>query len=307
MKLRQSLAIFSLAVGLATPAMAQVKLERKLIEGHSRVVETTVKLDQKLSIAGMDTTTESDTRTVVKVSVGKRDGAGQLRVQEKIESLQISTKVMGTEYLFDSSNPDKAGGGALEVMRPLHKALSQRVTTTVYDKTNAVQAIEFDQDVLSQVSDDVRAIAKSQIDPENLKRETNEELKRLPDMPVKKGDSWERTEKSNLGAGQVMTIVTKYTYEGEVEKNGVKLDRISSKQVSVDFALEDSPLPFTVKSSDLKATEAKGELLFDRKLGQVVESTSSTRIVGGITFVVNNMDLPSKLDLKIEITLQPKS
>lgn len=296
-----------LVAGMNALASAQVKLERKLKEGSTRSIDVTTRLEQKLTIANMETETGSDTHTSVKVTTGKRDESGILRVEEKIESLQITTKVQGTEYIFDSANPDKAGGGALEMMRPVHKAMSRRTTITSYDKDNKISQIAFDQDVLNDLSDDLRKLVKGQLDPESLKKAANEELERLPTEPVKKGDSWERTTNSNLGAGQIMRVSTRYTYEGEIEKDGRKLDKITSKVLSTDFSLEaDSPLPLTVKGSELKPAESKGELLFDRELGQVVSSTSSVQIVGDITFVINNMELPSKLDLKIESSMQPR-
>jgi hypothetical protein len=118
---------------------------------------------------------------------------------------------------------------------------------------------------------------------------------------LKKGDTWERTSKMNLGGGQVLTVTTRYTYEGEIEKEGRKLDRITSKSLTVDFALEpDSPLPLTVKSSELKPSESKGEILFDRALGQAVETSGSVTIVGNMTFVIMGNELPSKLNLTME-------
>ena len=91
------------------------------------------------------------------------------------------------------------------------------------------------------------------------------------------------------------------------EKDGRKLDKIVTKVLSTEFSLEpDSPLPLTVKGSELKPAESKGELLFDRELGQVVSSASSIQIVGELTLVINNMELPSKLDLKIETSMQPR-
>jgi len=297
-----------LMIGASTPVSAQVKLVRKFREGSTHSVEVATRLEQKLAIAGMDTETESDTRTSVKVTVGKRDASGVLRIEEKVESLQISTKVQGTDYVFDSANPDKAGGGALEVMRPVHKALSGRTTTTTYDKDNKITQIEFDQDVLNGLSEDIRKLVKGQLDPETLKKAANEEIDRLPAEPVKTGDSWERTTNANLGAGQIMRIATRYTYDGEIEKDGRKLDRIVTKVLSTEFSLEaDSPLPLTVKGSELKPAESRGELLFDREMGRVVSSTSFVQIVGDITFVINNMELPSKLDLKIETTMQPRT
>jgi hypothetical protein len=207
---------------------------------------------------------------------------------------------MGQNYSFDSASPDTKGTSQLEALRDVHKALAKRTTTTILDKMNRVYAIEADQDVLAGLPPEIAALAKGQLDPENLKKAANQEIDSLTTEPVSKGDSWQRTESANFGAGQIMTFQTKYTYEGTVEKGGKTLDKITSKTLSVDFGLQDSPLPFTVKGSDLKATESESVTLFDRALGQVVESSSSIRIEGDITFVVNNMDLPAKLDLKMQ-------
>jgi hypothetical protein len=306
MRLRRIALTASLMAILSVPALAQVKLERKIVEGSTRTTEQVTRVEQKLTIAGMETETESDSRVTVKSTTGKRDDSGNIRVQEKIVGMMITTKVQGTEYVFDSANPDKASGSALEMLRPVHKALSGRTTTTVWDKDNKITQIEFDQDALNGLEDNVRKLVKDEMDPEKIKKAANEELDRIPADAVKKGDAWERTSKRSLGAGQMLTATTRYTYEGEIEKDGKKLDKITSKVLSVDLTLEDSPLPLTIKSTDLKPTESKGELLFDRKVGQMISGSSSVRIVGDITFVINNMELPSKLDLKMETASQPK-
>ena len=306
MRLRRIALTASLMAILSVPALAQVKLERKIVEGSTRTTEQVTRVEQKLTIAGMETETESDSRVTVKTTAGKRDDSGNIRVQEKIVNMMITTKVQGTEYVFDSANPDKASGSALEMLRPVHKALSGRTTTTVWDKENKIAQIEFDQDALNGLDDNVRNLVKDEVNPEKLKKAANEELERIPAEAVKKGDAWERTSKRSLGAGQMLTATTRYTYEGEIEKDGKTLDKITTKVLSVDLTLEDSPLPLTIKSTDLKPAESKGELLFDRKLGMTVSGSSSVRIVGDITFVINNMELPSKLDLKMETTSQPK-
>jgi hypothetical protein len=298
--LHKTLVSACLVLGLSTAAFGQVKLERKYAEGSTYTAESTNRIEQKLTIAGMEVDTAADTRTAVKATVGKRDVAGMLKIQEKIESLQINTVVMGQNYSFDSASPDTKGTSQLEILRDVHKALAKRVTTTVLDKMNRVYAIESDQDVLAGLPPEIQALAKGQLDPENLKRAANQEIDSLPTESVSKGDSWQRTESANFGGGQVMTFQTKYTYEGTVEKGGKSLDKITSKTLSVSFSLQDSPLPFTVKGSELKATESESVTLFDREVGQVVETTSSVRIEGDITFSVNNMDLPSKLDLKMQ-------
>jgi hypothetical protein len=238
--------------------------------------------------------------------VGKRDADGKIRAEQKIESLRISVEVMGMTYTFDSANPDEKGGSPLEILRDVHKALASRTTTVVYDKDNRVIAVEA-EDITGSLPANVRDLAKGQLEPDNLKESANADLDQVKREPIKPGDTWQRLRTSNFGAGQVMDFTTEYKYEGTIEKDGRTLDKITSKVVNVSFALANSPLPFTLKSSDLKADESDGVLLFDRELGLIVGSNSKVRITGKMTFTINNMDLPAELDLSLETDTVVKS
>jgi len=284
---------------LAGTGFAQVKLEHKLTEGLKFTQELISTIDQTLTIAGNETETKVEVQTMAEATIGKRDEDGKLPVKEKIKSLQVSIKGTAGEYRFDSANPDDRGGSQLELLREVHKALASRTVTTVYGKDNRVAEIKCDGDLLlSKVSE---------FDPEYLKEIANQGLDVIPSNPVKKGDSWERTAKVDLGAGQMMQFKTNYTYEGTVEKDGQKLDKISSKTLSVEFSLaDDSPLPISLKESKLKVKESKGVVLFDRKLGRIVESKETIRVAGGLTFVANGQELPSELDLKMETEIALK-
>src|SRR5262245_15074286 len=107
--IRKLLLSACLAASMTTVSFAQVKLERKLIEGASYTSETTSHIEQKLVIAGMNTETNVQTRTTSRSTLGKRDVAGMLKSQEKTESLNISMNIMGQEYSFDSAAPDNKG------------------------------------------------------------------------------------------------------------------------------------------------------------------------------------------------------
>jgi len=291
-----------LLLSLSAPAYSQVKLERKIQEGTTYTASTQTQIEQKLTIAGMDTDTNVDTRAKSKATVGKRDGLGMLRVHEKVESLQVNMSAQGQQYTFDSTNPDNKGDSALEFVRDIHKAIAGSVTTIVYDKNNRVHAVEKDENLFGALPEQAQQLVNGQIDPEQLKKTANEELDKLPTDPVEKGEKWVRTENANFGAGQLMTFQTEYTYQGTIQKDGRTLDKITSKITSVKFDLQDSPLPLKLKGSELKAAESEGTMLFDRELGRFVESTSSTRITGDIAFTLNDMELPSKLDLKMKAT-----
>ena len=302
---RRSILSATLILLVAGTASAQVRLEHKYLPG-THVAETTSKIDQKLSIAGMDTDTLAETKVKTTVTVGKRDGAGMVPIQEKIESMQVNTTVMGNQYTFDSAKPDEKGTSPLEILRDVHKALARRTTTTLMNKNNRVESIKDDNDVLGSLPVEVQQLVQSQFDTENQKKIANQQLDQFPTQPISKGESWERTETANFGAGQVMTFKTQMKYEGTVEKDGKKLEKITTKVLSADFALENSPLPFTLKGSSLKVPESEGVILFDLEAGRAVESSSSLRIVGDINFAIQTMDLPAKLDLKMSTSVISK-
>ena len=299
----RSLLALGLLVLLTPSAYGQVRLEHKLREGVTYTQSVTSTVDQTLTIAGMAFDTKAETAAKTKASIGSRDATGNLRVQEKVESMQINMSTQGQQYTFDSANPDNKGASPLEMLRDVHKAMMKNVSTVIYDKSGKVQSVEIDQNLLGALPEELRQIVKSQLDPENLKKAANQEIERLPSEPVKKGDAWVRTENVNFGAGQLMTFQTEYTYQGTIEKDGRTLDKITSKVLSVMFALaEDSPLPLKLKGSDLKATDSEGTLLFDRNEGHFIETSANTQISGDIGFTANGMDLPSKLDLKLKAT-----
>jgi hypothetical protein len=296
-----------LALIVASPGHAQVRLDRKYVEGASYTTETVSQVAQTLTIAGMPTETSADTRVVSKVATGKRESDGTLRVKDTTEAMQVTISAQGSNYTFDSKMPDNQGSSALEILREIHKGIVGHTSTTILNRENQIQSIEFDQNLLGSLAPETQALVKSQLDPEYLKRVAIQDNERLPSNAVRKGDNWVRTENTNFGAGQMMTFQTEYTYQGTIETDGKTLDRITSKTLSVAYSIQDSPLPLTLKSSDLKA-ESDGELLFDRERGRVIDSRSTVRITGNLVLVAGGQDLPSQLDLKITsaVVEQPK-
>ncbi len=134
-----------------------------------------------------------------------------------------------------------------------------------------------------------------------LLSEFNQQLGVLPTDPVKLGDRWRREETMEVGGGQALHFVNYYEYAGELTKDGRKLDKFTVYSESVSFSLaEDSPLPLKVTKSDLQIAESSGTVLFDRALGRIVERHSRKQITGQMTFSINNMELPGKLDLTFD-------
>ena len=289
---------------IAESGFGQVKLDHKFIEGLTLTTEAYIEIDQTLIIAGNETKTRIENQTTTQATAGRRDADGNLPVEEKIESLQIHIGGTAGDYRFDSANPDSRGGSPLEMLREVHKAIADRTQTTVYGKENRVVDIEYDSDALSNRPPEVQSLAKSQLDPEYVRSAANQRLDCIPTEPVRQGDTWERTEQADFGAGQTMEFEPRYTYEGTVESGGRTLDKITAQATSVEFSLaDDSPLPISLKESQLRIKESKSVISFDRALGRIVQSKETIRIKGELTFEANGQELPSELDLKMETEL----
>ena len=166
------------------------------------------------------------------------------------------------------------------------------------DQNDRVVAVKGRDEVFADLPETIRDAMKGQLDPEYLKTAANNELDTLPSEPVSPGDTWERTTTTRLDSGQRLTFTTKYTYDGGVEKDGKKLEKITAQVTKVGYSVE-GPSPIKVLESDLKPAESAGELLFDPAYGQFVSQNSKTQITGSLKLEVMGMEFPGQLDLTI--------
>ena len=288
-----------LATGWAVPAMAQVKLEPKFVEGRKTVTHTTIKIKQTLTLAGMGLDTESDRFVIATSQVGKRDAEGKIRVEQKTDKLTTTSKLPGGITLtFDSDDPNKkAENPALEPFMQVMRVAAKMKVVLVRDQTGKVVAVEG----LDKAAEEVPEELRGDFNPETTKKTANQELESLPSKSVKTGDTWTKNADLPLGSGQVMAMTVEYKYLGEVKEGGKTLDKIEAKTTVVSLSIaENSALPLKITKSDLKPTESVETILFDREAGQVHSTKGKLRIQGDLDFTINGQALPGKLDLTIE-------
>lgn len=289
----------------ASSAAAQqpVVLRFKLPDGQKSTLSASVETKQTLTLAGNPLDTGSTQKRTVTSVNGTRAADGRLRVESKMEELKAELKLpMGLELTFDSAKPDAPPPGSpADFLLDLFKAESKATWTTVYGADNRVLAVEGREKILEGLPPALQVMARSQFDPAYLVKAANMELDKIPTTPIKKGDSWERTESVRLEAGQTMTFKNRYQYDGVMEKQGRPLHQISSKTSSVEYTMDaDAPSPLKLVASNLKVAESEGQILFDEQLGQIAEENSKVRITGDLTFDVMGMQLPAQLDLTLK-------
>lgn len=311
MQLKSLVTGFGLALLAALPqsAQAQVKLELKYKEGAKQVVASEQKTEQKLTLKVGNVDQELDTKSqsfeTSTTTTGKRADDGTLRVERKVDKLQTEVSLPGGMSLqFDSGDPDKKSDNpALEPLVTVLRATFKHPVTVVYDKDNAIKAVEFPE----AATEGLPEAFKSQFDGEKRKKAMQAELDFLPGKEVKAGDTWERTSEADIGGNQIMGFTIAYEYTGTVEKDGKKLHQIKAKAKDVKYRVEDNAM-LQARDVDLKIADSDISLLIDLEKGSVVERSSKMHIDGKMTLVINNMEFPGKLDLKIEskAVLQPQ-
>ncbi|MCA9147131.1 MAG: hypothetical protein H6823_18965 [Planctomycetaceae bacterium] len=303
---RTALILASTAL-LLSPSLlqAQVKLEHKFPDGRKTTQNKYVKVEQTLTIAGMEIPSTSEQNVTSSEMNGKRKADGTLESVHKIESLQSTIEVAGMKLKFDSVNADAPPPGtALDALIDVLKAVAGSSWTVTYGQDNSVLSVTGGEDALKNLPEALRAATAKQFSDEHLTNESNQEMRVLPDGPVKQGDSWEREETVFFDSYQSMTFTTVYKYEGTIEKDGKTLDQISSKTTTVSYAMAgESPSPLKIVDSQLKVTDSGGTLLFDRAAGMVIDRKDIKHISGSLKCEINGMELPGKLELTFEATM----
>lgn len=312
---RRALLSFAILVGMTVPASAQVTLEYKFPVGTRDRVTVTTKTNQTLTIAGMDIETKAHSTIVMAHSVGQRKPDGMLPVSQKIESIKTEIELPGGNQLkIDSSDPDaKIENPDLAFLGDVYKALIGATHTFLLDDHGKVKFVEGTEKVLAKLDSldpKVAALVKGQLQPETVQRSFEQSHANLPDMPIRQGETWERTEMSEIGGGQLLTFKRRYEYLGTVEQDGRTLDKIGVRATAVTYTMDPTAeSPAKVEKSDLKIESSDGMILFDRAAGETLKSTDKTHIKGDMTLKVGEMVLPTKLDLTLESTstLEPRA
>ncbi len=300
---RTLIAALITATALVSAVQAQVKLTRKVPQGK-RIQVSTTKTDQKITIAGMEIPTVADVVATEEYTYAPLEADGTLRVSVKDAGLVFKLKVQGMDLAdYDSAKPDEAKSSVPEVQTILEgfKVMNGKTRTLVYDKDGKLKAVEGVEAILAQLPAGARGEIEQGFSKATVEAEAKKDAARIPDRELKKGDKWQVTEVDYIGQGQSLTFDMFYEYQGAIEKDGRTLDKISIYAGAVKYAQkEEAAATLKVVNSDLKIESSMGMLYFDREKGELVEVSRSVRITGPMTFSVNGMELPGKLDLVMD-------
>jgi hypothetical protein len=292
-------------VGLTLPAFAAddetAELKWKFEKDKTFYQEMSTATKQTMKVMGMDIT-QNQNQTFYFSWTPKEQKDGNWIVKQKIEGVKMDIEISGNKIGYDSTKDTGTGSALADFFKAL---VGSEFTLTISPKMEVVKIEGRDEFVQKLVSANqtMKPLLEQILSDEALKQMADPAFAVVPNKPVKKGDTWTRESKLNMGPIGTYDTTYKYTYEG---KDG-KLDKIK-----VETTLKYSPpstdagavLPFKIKQADLKSKEATGTVLFDNEKGRLDSSETNLKLEGKLTIEIGGMSSEVELSQTQKTTVK---
>ncbi len=276
-----------------------VELAWKFNKGDKFYQEMVTKTTQSMTIMNQPVKQEQDQTFLFSWTV--KEVGPPVVIEQKIEAVKMTIRIGNNNVSYDSVAKDAADNPLSSFFKPL---VGASFTLTLDPATMKVAKIEGRDEFVKKLGDanpTMGELLKKILSEEQLKQMTEPAFAVVAgkDKNVKVGDTWDRSNKLNMGPIGSYDATYKYTYRGTEKRGEAVLHKI---ELSTDLKYtppdpkEASTLPFKIEGGTLKATKATGTIYFDADKGRVVESNMTVNLEGTLTISV--------ADQKAEVALK---
>jgi Family of unknown function (DUF6263) len=315
---RRLAAAFALVLGLAVPLAAQqdkdkdkdknkeggkVDLKWKFEKGKAFYQKMTTVTEQTMKVMNNDV--KQTQRQVFYFSWLPVEPKGDTWVlRQKIEGVAMDIDIGGSKIQYDSTKESTATNPLGEFFKAL---VGAEFTLTLDMKKVEVTKVEGRDKFLADLvkaNPQMGALLTQFLSEEAVRRTAEETFAALRAGPIRPGDSWAR--KNTLDMGPIGKYETKYTYTyvGRDKKlDKIKVDTRLTYKGPGDVAGVGG-LPFTIKSADLKSTNATGTILFDRSRGRVACLELNLKLQGKLTISIGGQESEVELSQTQKTTVK---
>jgi len=222
---------------------------------------------------------------------------GVASVTQKFEHIQVSMDgAPGISFSYDSKANAPPKGEAQRIA-PLFEALMKAEFTSQVSPQGQVK------DVV--VPDDLAAFAEQAkgfpvlgelYSKDGMTRMLKQNAAPFPELPVEQGDQWSDKDEVKEPTIGTRVITTSYTYDGEDEIDGQKLDKLNTS-IKIEFVPGDDGKP----PVSITGQESSGLLLFDADRGQLIKGESTQHITMESMSQGQKIgtDITTKTDIKV--------
>jgi len=301
---RRSFVTLFAVVALALPAFGQdkpVNLSWKFEKGKTFYQEMTTKTDQSMKVMGSDVKqTQTQTFYFSWTPVEEKDK--NWTIKQKIEGVKMDIDIGGNRINFDSTKDT----GTANPLADFFKALVGSEFTITVSPEMKVTKIEGRAEFLTKLTTanpQMKGLLESILSEDALKQMSDPTFAAVPNKEVKKGDTWTKESKLNMGPIGNYNTTYKYTYEGpdgKLEK--IKVETTLTYAPPADNA--GGALPFKIKSADLKSDKATGTILFDKDKGRVESSEMNLDLKGKLSIEIGGMTTDVELSQTQKTTVK---
>jgi hypothetical protein len=309
LKLRGYMVLLVVAV-MAVCAYGQepIKLEWKFVKDKPFYQEMNTKTNQTMKIMAMDNVTQNNDQTFYfSWTPLEQDKDKNWIIEQKIEGVKMDIEIGGNRINYDSTNPSASSGNPLADFFKALVGSKFKLTVSPQMKVLKIEGREDFINRLVKANPTMEPLLKQILGDEALKQMADPAFGALPSKPVKKGDTWEKQSKLDMGPIGIYDTTYKYTYEG---KEG-KLDKIkvdTTLNYKAPEASAAGQLPFKIKAANLQSKNATGTIWFDNEKGRLDHSDMKLNLEGKLTIEIGGMqsevDLTQKQDTKVKTTDQ---
>lgn len=288
-----AIALCSSPMATVVRADEAVRLEYKFGPKDEVIYRSTVSLEQKQTVNGMEIVTKVDNTSIDVRTLEKVDEKGQLEIKSENKRINVAIEIgpLG-KYEFDSTETEHEKGSTLgSALTPLYETLSGAyLWTTISPRGEVVSTRGYAELVKGVIEENPLAGQFAAGGTDEGHRSAEAQLYPvMPEKPIAVGDEWEGTfdialPKIGKFDGKTVSKLEKVTKE-----DGHDIAEISLRtELSIDISLEQGGAKVTGSLSTSKST---GRIRFDVTAGKVLLREDSYTISGNLNVDVANMML----------------
>ena len=250
-------------------ALAGKKLRLKYKTGDVFKVEVKQEQKQKISMQQQSQEIPVDLTMDMTWKVEKVNDDGTIQMTQSIDRVQMKMTIpLQGEVTYDTNSEEEPAGVAGMLAGGIKPMIGVKFQQKLNDR-GEVMEFSVPDDVQQKLGEN--PMVGQLLSEDTLKEMFAKTAPVLPEQEIEKGYSWESDfsapENPMLG---VMSVISKYTYEGEEQRDNRTLDKFS---VSTTVALKAAE--GTASAVSLGEQSSSGAVYFDAEAGYFVDSTIS--------------------------------
>jgi hypothetical protein len=301
---RWPLALLCLAGLMTLPALAAdekpANLKWKFEKDKTFYQEMKTTTKQTMKVMNSDVQQNQEQTFYFSWTPESQDKDGNWVIKQKIEGVKMSIDIGGSKIEYDST---KEAGATANPLSDFFKQLVGSEFKLTIGPDMKVKDISGRNEFVKKL-----AAANPQMEPllnqilsdQALKEMADPTFAAVPNKEVKKGESWTKESKLEMGPIGRYDNTYKYTYEGPDNKlEKIKVETTLKYTPPADTGAA-NPLPFKIKSANLTSSDAGGTIWFDAEKGRVDHSEMKLKLSGELSIEIGGQT--TKVDLQQEQT-----